>query len=56
VFQMAAHAVPPIGILHSQKRVVALMHAQPLRNFLMARQTLKRRRAGPKLMASITSR
>ncbi len=56
VLQMAPHAVPPIGILHSQKRVIALMHAQPLRNFLMAFQTLERRRAGPKLVARIALR
>ena len=56
VLQVAPHAVPPIGILHSQKRVVALMHRQPLRNFLMALQTLERRRAGPKLVARVALR
>jgi len=56
VLQVAAHAVPAVGILHRQKRVVALMRAETVRNFLVAIQALECRRAGPELVAGVALR
>ena len=56
VLQVAAHAVPAVGILHRQKRVVALMLAETVRNFLVAFQALERRRAGSELVAGVALR
>jgi len=53
VFEVAAHAVPAIGILHLQKRVVALMGGQTVRNFLMAFEAFERRRACTELVAGV---
>lgn len=56
VFQMAAHAVLATGIFHAQKRVVALLRGQTVRNFLVAFETFERRRTGSKLVASVALR
>jgi hypothetical protein len=53
VLEVAPHAVPAIRILHPEKRVVALMDGQAVRNFLMAFQTLERRCAGSELVAGV---
>lgn len=53
VLKMAAHAITTVGILHPQQRVVALMRRQTVRDFLVAIQTLKRRRAGTELVAAV---
>lgn len=53
VFEVALHAVLAIGILHPEKRVVALMRGQTVRNFLMAFEALERRRAGSELVAGV---
>ncbi len=51
MFQVAPHAIPAVRILHPQLRVVTCFRRQSPRNFLMAFQTLERRRAGPELVA-----
>jgi hypothetical protein len=56
VFEVAPHAVSAVGILHPEKRVVALMRGQADRNFLMAFEALERGRAGPELVARIALR
>ena len=53
VLEVAPHAVPAIGILHPEKRVVALMRGQTVGNFLMAFQALERRRAGSELVTRV---
>ena len=53
VLEVAAHAIPAVGILHPEKRVVALMRGQAVRNFLVAFEALERRRAGSELVAGI---
>jgi len=53
VFEVAAHAVPAVGILHSEKRVVALMRSQTVRNFLVAFEAFECRRAGSKLVTGV---
>ena len=53
MLKVAAHAIPAIGILHPEKRVVALMRAEAVRNFLVAFQALERRRAGSELVAGV---
>jgi len=53
MFEVAADAIPAIGILHSEKGVVALARGQPIRNFLVAFQAFERRRAGSELVAGI---
>jgi hypothetical protein len=56
VFEVATHAVPAIGICHPQKRVVALMRGEAVRNFFMTFEALECRRAGPELVARIALR
>lgn len=53
VFQVAAHAVPAVGVLHSEKRVVALMNGQSIGNFLVAFEAFEGRRTGSELMACV---
>ena len=53
MLEVAAHAVPAIWILHPEKRVVALMRVEAVRNFLVAFQALERRRAGSELVAGV---
>jgi len=53
MLEVAPHAVPAIGILHPEKRVVALMRGQPVGDFLMAFEALERRRAGSELVAGV---
>jgi len=53
VFQVAAHAILAIGILHSQLRVVAPIRRQAIGNFLVAFQAFECRRAGPELVAVV---
>ena len=53
VFEVAPHAVLAIGILHPEKRVVALMRGQTVRNFLVAFEALECRRAGSELVARV---
>lgn len=53
VLEVAAHAIPAGGILHAQKRVVALMRGQAVRDFLVAIEALERRGAGAELVAGI---
>ena len=53
VFQVAADAIPAVGILHSEQGVVTLMGGQAIRNFLVTFQAFERWRAGPKLMAGV---
>ena len=56
VFEVAPHAVPAVGILHSEKRVVALMRSQTVRNFLVAFEAFECRRAGSELVAGVALR
>lgn len=53
VLEVAPDAIPAVGILHSQKGVIALMRSQTVRNFLVAFEALKSGRAGSKLMAGV---
>lgn len=53
VLEMAAHAIPAVGILHSEECVIALMRGQAVGNFLVAFQAFERRRAGSKLVAGV---
>lgn len=53
MLQVAADAVPAVGILHAEKRVVAHMCVETVRNFLMAFQALKRGRTGSELVAGV---
>lgn len=56
VLQVAPHAVFPVGILHSEPRVIAVVVGQALRDFFVAVQALKRWRARTKLMATCALR
>ena len=56
VFEVASHAVPAIWILHAEKRVVALMSGQAVRNFLVAFEAFERRCARSELVAGIALR
>src|ERR1700680_525401 len=56
VLEVAPHAVSAVGILHPEKRVVALMRGQTVRNFLMAFEAFERRRAGSELVARVALR
>ena len=51
VLEVAPHAVPAVWIPNPDERVIALLCSQAFRNFLMAFQTLERRRAGSELVA-----
>ena len=50
VLQVAAHAIPAVGILHAQLCVKSPAHRQALGDLLVAIETLKGRRAGAKLV------
>ena len=56
VFQMAPHAVFPVGILHSEPSVVSVLGVEAAGNFFMAIQALKGRRTRTELMATRTLR
>jgi len=56
VLEVAPHAVPAIGILHPEERVVALMRGQAVGNFLMAFEAFEGRRAGSELVARVALR
>lgn len=51
MFEVASHAVPAIGIFHSELGMEALVYRKTLGNFLVAFQALERRRTGAKLVA-----
>src|ERR1700692_4193691 len=53
VFEVAAYAITAVGILHPEKRVVALMHRQAVGNFLVTFEAFERGRAGSKLVAGV---
>lgn len=53
VFEVAAHAVPAVGICHSQKCVVSLVRGQAVRNFFMTFEALESWCAGSELVARI---
>lgn len=53
VFEVASHAVSAVRILHPQKRVVALMRGQTVRDFLVAFEAFECRRAGSELVAGV---
>src|SRR3984957_8977020 len=53
VFEVAAYAITAVGILHPEKRVVALMRRQAVRNFLVTFEAFERGRAGTELVASV---
>ena len=52
VFQVAPHAIFPIGIQHTEPRVVTVLAVEPAGNFFVAIQALKCRRARAELMAT----
>ena len=52
VLQMAAHTILALRILHLQICVIAMLLGKCLGNFLVAIQTVERRRLGSKLMAT----
>jgi len=56
VLEVAAHAVPAVGIFHSKKSVITLVRGETVRNFLMAFETFERRSAGSELMAGVALR
>jgi hypothetical protein len=56
MFQVAAHAIAAVGILHAQKGVVSLMSSKSVSNFLVAFQALEGWRAGSELVARIALR
>jgi hypothetical protein len=56
VLEVAPHTVPAIGILHPEKRVIALMRGQTVGYFLMAFQALERWRAGSELVTRVALR
>ena len=56
VLEVAPHAISAIRILHPEKRVVALMRGQTVRNFLVAFEAFECRRAGSELVAGVALR
>jgi hypothetical protein len=53
MLEVAPDAIAAVGILHTEKGVVALVRGQPIRNFLMAFEAFERWRAGSKLVAAV---
>jgi hypothetical protein len=53
VFEVAPHAISAVRILHPEKRVVALMRGQTVRDFLVAFEAFEGRRAGSELVAGV---
>lgn len=53
VFEVAAHAILAIGILHPQLRVIALFCRQAVCDFLVAFQAFEGWRAGAELVAGV---
>jgi len=56
MFQVAANAIPAVGVLHPELGVKALIHRKPLGNFLMAFEAFESRRAGSELVAGVALR
>jgi hypothetical protein len=52
MFEVASHAVFAVRIFHLNLRVVSVFGLQPLGNFLVAIEALKRGDARPKLVAA----
>jgi len=52
VFEMATDAIPAVGILHLNLRMVTVFRCQPLSHFLMALQALEGWRASSELVAA----
>lgn len=56
MFEMAAHAIPAVWILHAELCVVAPVRGQAAGDFLMAFKALKGWGAGPELVATAALR
>lgn len=56
MFQVAADAIPAVGVLHPELGVEALIHRKALGNFLMAFEAFESWRAGSELVAGVALR